>query len=115
MLTATYSTTGGTRFYVDGVLERGQANNVGISSTADMFFGVRADLDSDRRYGSSVGDENLGLIDDAAIWDFVLTDAQIMSVFQNGAASVTVPEPTTFVMLLMGTACTATLRRRRVG
>jgi len=93
MLTVTYSTTVGMEYYLDGAFVGSKPSIVGPvgSSGKDMFFGVRSDLSDIRRYGSTDAtdpDQELGLLDDAAIWDFTLSPEEIMTVFENGAASV---------------------------
>jgi len=119
MMTVTYSTTDGAKFYVDGVLEATDPTLNGPmgSSGKDMFFGARADINLSRFYGTIedfVDAPDSGLLDDAAIWDVTLTRGQILDVFRNGATDNPVPEPATFVMLLMGAACSAVLRRHRI-
>ncbi len=116
MLTITFSTTEGSKYYVDGVLEGTKADVDGPigSSGADMFFGTRADFNTDRFYGSSVDDQTLGLLDDAAIWDFTLSAGQVMDVFNNGTSNNPVPEPTTLALLMLCTVSSVALRRRSV-
>jgi len=116
MLTTTFSTTDGAKYYVDGVLKGSKPDVDGPmgSSGRDMFFGTRADFNTDRFYGSSTDNQDLGLLDDAAIWDVTLTAGQIRNVYEIGVTANPVPEPTTLVLFLLATTCSVALRRRRM-
>jgi len=132
MFTVSYSSTDGAKYYVNGVLTGSDASLTGglgdsvidhddDSMTpdvpADMYFGARADINTTRLFGGSIGhlnsDPDLGLLDNAAIWDVPLSAGQVMDVFANGVSNNPVPEPTTLLLFAMGTACSAALRRRR--
>ena len=115
MLTVTYSTTDGTKYYVDGVLEASNPAYTGTMAlqSGDVFFGARADLNSARVFGGDGTDQDDGLLDDAAIWSFTLTDAQVDRVYRLGAGSV-IPEPTSLVLLGLGGCIVQFHRCRRV-
>jgi hypothetical protein len=52
-----------------------------------------------------------GLMDDAAFFSTLLTDAEIATVFNSGAATFTIPEPSTALLLIGGML--GLIRRRR--
>ena len=56
-----------------------------------------------------------GFLDDMAIYDFVLSQAEIDEIVANGVGDNTavVPEPSSFLLLTTGVLCLIACRRRR--
>jgi hypothetical protein len=61
---------------------------------------------------SKYTEDSDGYFDDVAIWNEVLADQQIIDL-SNGVSPLTIPEPSSFALLGLGTIILSLLRRRR--
>lgn len=99
--TGSSTVDGGAAFWIDGVKAAFDLTHSRLADNTKMEIGG-----SDRY--SEMWD---GLMDDIAIYDTVLTDAQIISL-AGGASPTTIPEPTTTALLGLG-GLALILRRRK--
>jgi len=106
----TYSSAEGTaNIYVNGELNISQTKTTILTPLSDtdaaVAIGARAKSDYTPE---ALGTSTDGLIDEVAIWDRVLTSAQVAYIYNNG-----VPEPATLALLGLGSL--SLLYRRRKG
>ncbi len=104
------NTTNGLKLYIDGERSGPAVNtrNAGIP-TADILAAgnVSDSISNDKDY--------VGLLDDIAIWDEVLTLQQIRGLYEGGSPDRLIPEPATLLVwsLLAGLGVGLGWRRRR--
>lgn len=95
---------GSMQIYINGLLYASASHNWASPYVGEADFNIG--------YGAGVSSGNGITIDDLAIWDVALTQAQMLEVHTQG---VPTPEPATFALLGMGFAALPLwgLRRRR--
>lgn len=96
--------------YVDGVLTGTQASS-GITNTNDNGEGLW--IGNNNNAPSRMWD---GLIDDVAQWDRALTATEVTEIYDAGIAGVSlgqIPEPTSGLLVGLGSLMVALRRRRR--
>jgi hypothetical protein len=103
------------RLYFDGVelivgdgLNKSKDNDIAALNATNLplMAGTRSDV---RSYGN--GDYFAGLIDEVAIWNSVLSPEEIKWLYHSSIYAI--PEPSTFVLLLLAGAAMVWPRRRR--
>lgn len=107
-LAVVYTASAGVaNMYIDGMPVSEVSNTIWTNSDDAASFALG------RRFHSVYSPNHLdGVMDDFAIFDRVLTQAEIVRAMDYGAA-VLVPEPTTLILLGAGLAATALRRRKR--
>ncbi len=96
---------GGMALYVDGVLQDTDTTDATTSSIIPNKNWLIGDLRSGEYYFQ-------GSIDDVSIWSVALPESDVQ-ILADGGSPLSVPEPSTIVMLLVGAAGLLGWRRRR--
>lgn len=98
-------TTGTTKVYLDGDVDITTGSTLvgALVTSSGWRFG------DDSCCGSR---EFTGTLDDAGMWDEVLSDGQIKTIYDNGLKGIAIPEPGTLALIGLGGLAMA-LRRRR--
>ncbi len=102
---------GTVKLYLDGVSVGGGTAGSGAHDIGpnNLFMGEDAGLPT------AEGDQFIGDIDDAFVWNTALTPEEIVLLATSGASSyVSVPEPATLGLLVAGALCMTSRRRARI-
>ena len=89
------------------------ANSVSTAANGAVVYGAGENTNFGSMDTPTINNNELeGVLDDVAFFDHVLTDAELVQVYQFGAASLAIPEPSNLALLVLGSVLLVAFRRR---